>query len=472
MFNKLKLSEETLKALEKLGITEPTKIQEKTIPLIIDGKDVFGRSCTGTGKTFAFALPAIELIDKDLSKNQILIVLPTRELAMQVAIEIRKITEHRKGYGTVCVYGGSSMERQIQGIKTAKIVIGTPGRLMDHIRRGTLKLNDIKLVVLDEADEMLSMGFKNDIETILESVSKERQTIMFSATMSSEIKAITKNYMNEPEYIEIGDSYSTIENIEQSYIKTPQDGKIDALLEIYKTLDIKSSLMFCNTKAQTVKLMDLLNNEGYSSLALNGDMRQSQRKKVMDKFKAHGVVTLIATDVAARGIDVKDLEYIINYDLPRDVEYYIHRIGRTGRAGKCGKAISLAKSRDDMILINRYRKVTKSEIVENSIFRKDNDNTDNSEIGNRKSGNKSNNKKKYSKKGNDFRPKKDYKKSDEEKKLGNKSNNKKNYGKKDNDFRPKKDYKKSDQEINFQEKKSGNKSNGNNNDFKKFHKTR
>lgn len=367
LFKELNLSVDTQRALEKQGFTQPTEIQEKTIPLIIGGKDIFGRSKTGSGKTFAFALPALELIDLKLDKNQILIVCPTRELAMQVTGEIRKITEYRENCSISCIYGGASMEKQITGLKKSKIVVGTPGRLMDHLRRKTLRLEAIKLVVLDEADEMLNMGFRDDIETILETVPKARQTVMFSATMSPTIKNITKMYMNDPIYMEIGEENTTLDEIEQSFVRTSLTGKRQALVEIFQKLKPQSSIVFCNTKRETERIMSLLNENGIEALAMHGDMRQNERKKVIDSIKAHKVATLVATDVVARGIDIDDLDYIVNYDLPKDVEYYIHRIGRTGRAGKSGKAITIINSKEDLITLKDYKKFTKSIINENSI---------------------------------------------------------------------------------------------------------
>lgn len=367
MFNHLGLSEEILKALESKGFVNPTEIQEKTIPVIMEGKDIFGRSKTGSGKTLAYALPAIELIDMTSDRIQALVVCPTRELAVQVKEEIRKITDYKEGCNVVCVYGGASMINQIAGIKKAKIVVGTPGRLMDHLRRHTLKLDKLKLIVLDEADVMLNMGFREDIETILKRVPKERQTVMFSATMPPAIKAITRTYMKDPKYIEIGELNSTIDEIEQTFIRTSPNGKRQALIELFEKIKPEKSIVFCNTKIETDQIMNMLNKNGFKTLALHGDMKQSERKRVMDDVKANKTATLIATDVAARGLDIDDLDYIFNYDLPNDVEYYIHRIGRTGRAGKSGKAITIINSGDELIMLNDYKKATQSEINENEL---------------------------------------------------------------------------------------------------------
>ncbi len=367
MFNHLKLSDEVIRALEAKGFENPTEIQEKCIPLIKEGKDIFGRSKTGSGKTFAFSLPAIDMIDPLLQEVQVLVVCPTRELAVQVADETRKATMYKEGCAVTCVYGGASMVNQINSLKKAKIVVGTPGRIMDHMRRRTLKLSAVRLVVLDEADIMLNMGFREDIETILKSVPKTRQTVMFSATMPPAIKAITKMYLNNPEYVEIGELNTTLEEISQTYIRVQQSGKRQGLVEILQKLSPKGCIVFCNTKRMTDVIARLLINKGFNAKALNGDMRQSERKRTLDALKTRAIDILVASDVAARGLDVDDLDYIINFDLPLDVEYYIHRIGRTGRAGKSGNAISIVSTSDELILLKKYQAATKSELKEHEL---------------------------------------------------------------------------------------------------------
>lgn len=364
MFNKLKLNEDILKALEIKGFTIPTEIQEKCIPLILEGRDIIGRSKTGTGKTFAFGLPAINIIDTEMKSVQVLAVCPTRELAMQVTDEIRKVTEHKEGCNVVPIYGGANIDRQIKALKNAKIVVGTPGRLMDHLRRKTLKLHNIKIVVLDEADEMLNMGFREDIETILKNAPTQRQIVMFSATMPPAIKAIAKKFMNEPQSVEIGSLNTTLEEINQSFIRVARNAKKSALLELFNRLNPERTIVFCNTKRMVDEIKRFLISKDIKALALHGDMRQSERKKVMNDIKNHKVSVLVATDVAARGIDIIDVEYIINFDLPKDVEWYIHRIGRTGRAGKSGKAISLINTKEQLVLLDEFKKVTKSTINE------------------------------------------------------------------------------------------------------------
>lgn len=367
MFNNLLLSEEVIKSLNLKGFTIPTEIQSKCIPLIVEGKDVVGRSQTGSGKTFAFGLPAIDKVDVTIEGVEILIICPTRELALQVTDEIRKITSNKEGCKLVPVYGGADISKQIKALKRCKIVVGTPGRLMDHIKRKTLKLDKLKMLVLDEADEMLNMGFKEDIEEILKKLPKQRQTVMFSATFPPAIKAITKNYMQSPVYIEIGDALNTIDKIEQSYIKTKRNDKKKALVNLFQKLNPERAVVFCNTKRMADEINLYLNSNDIISLALHGDMRQSERRRVMQDIKTHKVSTLVATDVAARGIDISDVEYVINYDLPNDIEYYIHRIGRTGRAGKSGKAITLINTNEQLVMLNRIKNSTKSKLIEHEL---------------------------------------------------------------------------------------------------------
>lgn len=364
MFEELNLSKDILNALASGGFVTPTQIQLECIPLLLEGHDVVGRSQTGSGKTFAFGLPILEKISNNEEGINALIICPTRELALQVTDELKKISKFKGSCNVVPVYGGADIVRQIKALKTAKVVVGTPGRLMDHIRRHTLKLNNIRTIVLDEADEMLNMGFRDDIETILKSTPKTRQTVMFSATMPYEIKEITKLYMNEPQYIEIGRDNSTLEEIEQHYVKVFRNQKKDALSEFLKEHAPKRTIIFCNTKRMTDDLEHFLYDKGYQSYALHGDMRQSQRKRVMTSIKGKDDFVLVASDVAARGIDIKDVDYVINYDLPNDVEYYIHRIGRTGRAGKSGKTLTIINDKEQLNLLKEFIKKTNSKIQE------------------------------------------------------------------------------------------------------------
>lgn len=367
MFDTLNISDTILKALAKNGYGTPTEIQAKCIPVILSGEDVVGRSVTGSGKTFAYGIPAVQLTDPEKNACQVLVICPTRELSVQVTDELRKITEFKEGCRIVPVYGGANIDKQIQGLKNGKIVVGTPGRLMDHLRRKTLRLDGIKLAVLDEADEMLDMGFRDDIEYILDRTPSDRQTLMFSATMPAPIKAIARKYLKEPQNIEIGQPNSTIDEIEQTYIRVSGQEKKYALVELFRRLNPKCSIIFCNTKRMVDALLPIMNESGFDALALHGDMRQNERKRVMDAVKSHKSLYLIATDVAARGIDIEDVEYVFNYDFPNDTEYYIHRIGRTGRAGKSGKAISFIGNQDELVSLSEVQVATKSDIQEHSM---------------------------------------------------------------------------------------------------------
>ena len=347
LFSELGLSEEIQKAIDALGFVEATPIQAQAIPIIKTGVDFIGRSQTGTGKTIAFGIPAIERIDTnhDRSKVQVLILCPTRELAQQACDELMKLSKFKPGINAVDVYGGAPMDRQIFKLKRANIVIGTPGRVMDHLRRKTLKLNDLKMVVLDEADEMLSMGFKEDIETILQDAPAERQTILFSATMPPSILSITRNFQNAPHLVEIDKKSVTLTNITQQFVEVPMGRKMDALNLLLRFYQPTLGMIFCNTKKMVDDITEYLVRTGVEAEGLHGDMKQSQRTKVLNSFKTGRTSILVATDVAARGIDVNNIDYVINYDIPQSTEYYVHRIGRTGRAGKLGNAITICSGR-------------------------------------------------------------------------------------------------------------------------------
>jgi len=364
MFDQLNLSQDILDALKASGFTAPTQIQSECIPLILEGFDVVGRSQTGSGKTLAFGLPIIERASNQPQTIETLVICPTRELALQVTAELKKIAKSKDLCSVIAVYGGSDIMRQIKALKTAKIVVGTPGRIMDHIERHTLKLRNIKTVVLDEADEMLNMGFREDIESILRHTPKTRQTVMFSATMPLEIKEITKLYMKDPKYVEIGRDNSAIKEIEQHFVKVFKKQKKDALIEFFEKFKPQKTIVFSNTKRMTDELERFLFQKGYRAYALHGDMRQSMRKRVMDSIKASESFILVASDVAARGIDIKDVDYVVNFDIPNDVEYYIHRIGRTGRAGKSGKTLTIIDDKEQLELLKEYIKKTGSTIKE------------------------------------------------------------------------------------------------------------
>ncbi len=365
-FNELNLSQDILRAVEELGFSEMTEIQQESIPLLIQGHDVVGRSNTGTGKTAAFGIPAVESITELNKKNvSVLILCPTRELAMQACEEIRKFAKYKRIVKASAVYGGASMERQIMELKRgANIVIGTPGRVMDHIRRRTLKLDNLRTVILDEADEMLNMGFREDIESILADVPKERQTVLFSATMPPEILAITEKYQRDPIQVKIKSAQKTVELIDQYWFMTAMGRKTDALKLLLAAYSPESAMVFCNTKKTVDELSEELIKSGIRAAGLHGDMKQAQRTQVMNSFKAKTTAVLVATDVAARGIDVSGIDAVFNYDLPQDNEYYIHRIGRTGRAGMKGSAYTLITSRRQQYDLKDIARYTKAKISE------------------------------------------------------------------------------------------------------------
>lgn len=371
-FNELNLSQELIQAVDELGFTNMTEIQQQSIPMLLEGKDVIGRSNTGTGKTAAFGIPAVESITEANKNNvNVLILCPTRELAMQAHEEIRKFAKYKKIVKAVSVYGGASMEKQIHELKRgANIVIGTPGRVMDHIRRRTLKLNNLRCIILDEADEMLNMGFREDIESILSDVPEERQTVLFSATMPPAILAITEKYQKNPVHIKIKSTQKTVELIEQFYFEVAMGRKTDALKLLLSAYSPASAMVFCNTKKMVDDLTEELIKSGFRASGIHGDMKQSQRTQVMNGFKNKSTEILVATDVAARGIDVSGVDAVFNYDLPQDNEYYIHRIGRTGRAGRTGTAYTLISGRKQFYELREIERYTKATIQEKSLPQK------------------------------------------------------------------------------------------------------
>lgn len=346
-FTDLDLSKESLQGIASMGFEEPTPIQIKTIPLLLKGKDVIGQAQTGTGKTAAYGLPILEKIDPKIFVPQAIILTPTRELAIQVAEEINKIGRF-KMIQAVPIYGGQSIDRQIRSLrKGVQIVVGTPGRVIDHIERKTLQLNNIKIVVLDEADEMLDMGFVDDITTILKETPKERQTLLFSATMPDPILKIANIYMRNHEKVTIAKNILTTPKINQIFYEVRQSEKTDALCRLIDAEDSDLFLVFCHTKREVDTVAADLNLRGYEVEAMHGDFSQSQREAVMKKFREGRIDVLVATDVAARGIDVSNITHVINYSIPQNPELYIHRIGRTGRAGRTGVAITFVTPRED-----------------------------------------------------------------------------------------------------------------------------
>ncbi len=364
LFNELGLSEEILRAVGEIGYETATEIQEKTIPLLLEGKDVIGRSHTGTGKTAAFGMPAIQMIKKEIqNKVQVLILCPTRELAMQACDEIRKFAKYMPWVKPCAVYGGAGIDRQIIQLRHgANIVVGTPGRVMDHLDRRTLKLENLFMVILDEADEMLNMGFREDIEEILTNVPEERQTVLFSATMPPAILTITKEFQKEPVLIGVEQKSRTVESIAQYYYEVPMGRKADALQMLLLAYEPRLSMVFCNTKRMVDELTETLISKGFKAAGLHGDMKQASRTQVLGAFKSARLNILIATDVAARGIDVDDVDAVFNYDIPQDNEYYIHRIGRTGRAGKSGAAHTIVSGRRQVMELMNIARFVKADI--------------------------------------------------------------------------------------------------------------
>ena len=347
LFTELGLSEELLKAIDKLGFEQAAPIQAEAIPLLLQGKDIVGQSQTGSGKTAAFGIPAVEKVDPNQRAVQVLILCPTRELAIQVSEEIHKLAFFKRGIHALPIYGGQSYERQFYGLKQgAQIVIGTPGRIMDHMRRGTLRLDTVKLAILDEADVMLNMGFRDDIETILKDSPKERQTVFFSATMPRPIRDLIERYARDPQNVKVEQKAMTVPTVEQVYYEVDRRFKIELLMRLIDIHDLKLGIIFCNTKRMVDDLVDHLEAAGYMADRLHGDMTQAMRDRVMNKFRKSGLEFLVATDIAARGIDVDDVQVVFNYDLPYDGEDYVHRIGRTGRAGRSGRAITFVSGRE------------------------------------------------------------------------------------------------------------------------------
>ncbi|MEO8425994.1 MAG: DEAD/DEAH box helicase [Verrucomicrobiota bacterium] len=346
-----------LKAIDKLGFEQATPIQAASIPVLMAGKDVVGQSQTGSGKTAAFAVPAIEKTDPKLRVVQALILCPTRELAVQVSEEVHKLSIFKHGINALPIYGGQSYERQFYGLKQgAQIVIGTPGRVMDHMRRGTLRLETVKMVILDEVDVMLNMGFRDDIELILQATPKERQTVFFSATIPRPIQQLIEKYSRNPQQVRIEQKAMTVPTVEQVYYEVDRRHKIELLTRLIDLHDLKLGIIFCNTKRMVDDLVDHLEAQGYLADRLHGDMNQAQRDRVMNKFRKSGLEFLVATDIAARGIDVDDVQVVFNYDLPYDGEDYVHRIGRTGRVGRSGRAISFVSGSElfQIRVIERY----------------------------------------------------------------------------------------------------------------------
>ena len=366
-FEEIHLSKEVQQAIKDVGFEAMSPIQAQAIPVILEGKDIIGQAQTGTGKTAAFGIPIIENCDANEKYVQALVLCPTRELSIQVAEEIAKLAKYKKGISVVPIYGGQPIDRQIKALKKgANIVIGTPGRVIDHIKRKTLKVDRANMIVLDEADEMFDMGFRDDIALVINEFQEDRQTIFFSATMPPEIMKFASKYQTEPEIIKVVHKELTVPKVEQVYFELKGHMKTEILSRLIDMYNPKLSVVFCNTKKKVDELIEELQGRGYSADALHGDLKQNQRDAVMNKFRKGTIDILVATDVAARGIDVDDIDAVFNYDMPQDEEYYVHRIGRTARAGREGRAFSFVVGRDVYKLkdIQRYTKtkITRQEL--------------------------------------------------------------------------------------------------------------
>lgn len=350
-FSSIGLSEPLLKVLDEVGYETPSPIQEACIPSILEGRDIIGQAQTGTGKTAAFALPLLDRIDIKQNFPQLLVLAPTRELAIQVAEAIQTYSRHKKGLRVLPIYGGQAYGLQLKPLRRGvHAVIGTPGRVMDHIKKGTLKLDGLKALVLDEADEMLRMGFIDDVEWVMDKLPEERQIALFSATMPEAIKRVAKRFLKDPKLIKIKSKTTTAPTIRQRYWQVSGIHKLDALTRILEVEPFEALLIFVRTKTLTVELADKLSARGFAAEAINGDIQQKNRERIIEQLKKGRIDILIATDVAARGLDVPRISHVINYDIPHDPESYVHRIGRTGRAGRAGEAILFVAPREKRML--------------------------------------------------------------------------------------------------------------------------
>ena len=366
-FKDLNLPSELLQAIEKVGYENPSPIQAESIPLLLDGHDLLGQAQTGTGKTAAFALPMLANIDVEANYPQLLVLAPTRELAIQVAEAFQVYASFSKKIRVLPIYGGQSYDNQIRQLKRGvQVIVGTPGRVIDHIQRKTLKLDQLKFLVLDEADEMLRMGFIDDVELILSHAPKERQTALFSATMPPQIKKISQRYLNNPKHVKIESKVSTAPSIRQRYCQVAGHHKLEALTRILEVEQFDGVIVFVRTKTATLELADKLSARGYDVEALNGDIPQKSRERTVERLKSGNIDILIATDVVARGLDVERVSHVINFDIPYDTESYVHRIGRTGRAGRSGDAILFISHREKRLLF-QIEKATNQKIDQMAI---------------------------------------------------------------------------------------------------------
>lgn len=362
-FEDLVVKETIKRAIAEVGYIEMTPIQKAALPVVLEGRDIIAQAPTGTGKTCCFAIPGINIVDVDNPDVQVLVLCPTRELAMQVSGEFQKLAKFTQGLRVCTVYGGQDIEKQIIALKRKpQIICGTPGRIMDHLRRRTIKIKKLKMLILDEADEMLNMGFREDLDVILENVKHPHQTVLFSATMPEGIKRITENYQHDAITIKTTYKDTDLPEIDQYYVELTENNKMDCLSRMIDTYNFKQALVFCRTKRKVDELSFALTSRGYHVECLHGDMKQSSRDKVMDMFRNGLIRILIATDVAARGLDISGIDAVFNYDVPDDVEYYVHRIGRTARAGRTGAAYSFVVKKE-LYRIKTFSRELKTPIV-------------------------------------------------------------------------------------------------------------
>lgn len=355
-----------LRAIKEMGFQKLSPIQEQAIPYLLQGEDIIGQAQTGTGKTAAFGIPVLQKVDPELRKLQSIILCPTRELAIQAAEELRKLAKYMHGIKILPIYGGQEIGRQIIGLRGVQIIVGTPGRVMDHMRRHTIKLDYVNMVVLDEADEMLNMGFREDMENILGQIPGAHQTALFSATMPQPILDITHQFQKDAKMVKVAAKELTIPLVSQRYYRVKNQDKDAACVRLLQYYQPKLCLIFCNTKKKVDELSEVLKKQGYQAEGLHGDLSQHQRDVAMNRFRNGSTNILIATDVAARGIDVDDVEAVINYDIPQDIEYYVHRIGRTGRAGRKGRSFTFVSSRE-MYRIREIEKICSTTIEEKKL---------------------------------------------------------------------------------------------------------
>lgn len=363
-FSTLGLSDEVQKAVAKVGYTAPSPIQEQTIPILMEGRDVVGLAQTGTGKTAAFALPILSRIDPSARYPQALVLAPTRELALQVADSFQGFAEHLGRIDVLPVYGGQAYGIQLSGLRRgAQIIVGTPGRVIDHLEKGSLDISQLRYLVLDEADEMLNMGFQEDVERILSDTPEDKQVALFSATMPNGIRRLSKQYLNDPAEVTVKSERRTADNITQRFLLTPHRQKMDAFTRILEVIDYDGIIVFCRTKHETEDVAQGLRDRGYNAAAINGDIAQQQRERTVDQLKDGRLDILVATDVAARGLDVDRITHVVNFDIPNDTESYVHRIGRTGRAGRSGEAILFVTPRERRML-RSIERVTNARLEE------------------------------------------------------------------------------------------------------------